>query len=133
MDVSIREVYKVKRFIKEIQNTKTIINSPMIWNKIFKRNKTKYPEYNHLKLLVIDNKAPTVTEGLGITEERAEQLRHYVQLAFMYSQDSFYILEKVIDKCKHTNEVTFVVMEFSRTRISMAMANGEFKTNKNSY
>ena len=99
----------------------------------FKKKKKQYPEYENLKLRVIDNKAPTVTEGLGITEERAEQLRHYVQLAFMYSQDSFYILEKVIDKCKHTNEVTFVVMEFSRTRISMAMANGEFKTNKNSY
>ena len=109
------------------------MSSDMSWKNIFKRNKAKYPEYNHLKLLVIDCKAPTVTEGLGITEDRAEQLRHYVQLAFMYSQDSFYILEKVIDKCKHTNEVTFVVMEFSRTRISMAMANGEFKTNQNIY
>ena len=94
MDGLTREVYPAKRFIKEVRNTKTIINSAMIWNKLFKRNKTKYPEYNHLKLLVIDNKAPTVTEGLGITEERAEQLIHYVQFAFMYSQDSFHILEK---------------------------------------
>ena len=99
------------------------MNSDMSWKNIFKRNKTSYPEYNHIKLLVIDNKALTITEGLGIAEDRAEQLRHYVQLAFMFSQDSFYILEKIIDKCKHTNEVTFVVMEFSRTRISMAMAN----------
>ena len=74
------------------------MNSDMSWKNIFNRNKTKYPKYNHLKLLVIDSKALTVTEGLGITEERAEQLRHYVQLAFMYSQDSFYILEKVIGK-----------------------------------
>ena len=81
------------------------MNSDMSWKNIFNRNKTKYPKYNHLKLLVIDSKALTVSEGLGITEDRAEQLRHYVQLAFMYSQDSFYILEKVIDKCKHTNEV----------------------------
>lgn len=123
MVVIIREVCRAKSYTNEIQNTKKNINSDMSWKNIFKRNKTNYPEYNHLKLLVIDNKALTITEGLGITENRAEQLRHYVQLAFMFSQDSFYILEKIIDKCKHTNEVTFVVMEFSRTRISMAMAN----------
>lgn len=82
---------------------------------------------------MIDNKAVTITEGLGITEERANELSHYVQLAFMFSQDAFYVLEKIIDKCKHTNEITFVVLEFSRTRISMAMANGDFKTNKNKY
>ena len=84
--------------------------------------KKKYPEYNHLKLLVIDNKAATVTEGLGISQERAEELTHYVKMAFMYTQDSFFILEKCIDKCKHTNEITLVVMEFARTRIAMEMA-----------
>jgi hypothetical protein len=100
----------------------------MIWNKIFKKNKKMYPEYKHLKLLVIDNNAPTVTEGLGITEERAGELTYFVQLAFMCSQDAFYVLEKIIDKCKHTNEVTYVVLEFSRIRISMLLANQEFKT-----
>ena len=67
---------------------------------------------------MIDNKADSIPEGLGITEERQMELISYVQLAFMFSQDSFYILEKIIEKCKHTNEITFVVLEFSRTRIA---------------
>lgn len=50
----------------------------MSWKNIFRRKKTKYPAYSHLKLLIIDNKAATVPEGLGITEERAGELSHYV-------------------------------------------------------
>ena len=93
----------------------------------FKKRKSKTQHSENMQIVVIDQKAPSIADGMAISKSRQIELEHYVRMAFWSSNDAFYILEQITAKCNHVNEVTFVVMEFCRTRMALHMSNRKNK------
>lgn len=84
---------------------KAIIN---FFRAIFKRNIIVKPgDEKSFQLLHVDEKASSLTEALGISEDRANDLGNACEKAFFNSRDTVEAMNKVGALCVHINEFFF--------------------------
>ena len=84
---------------------KAIIN---FFRAILRRNIVVKPgDEKSFKLIHIDEKATSLTEALGISQEKANQLGEACEKAFVTSRDTVEAMNKVGELCVHLNEFFF--------------------------
>jgi hypothetical protein len=71
----------------------------------------KYPEKDGLfNILIFDEENSSLTESLGITDERAEALMEVTKEAYLNSDRLTDALQKAIIHSKHINEAVFITI-----------------------
>ncbi len=84
---------------------KAIIN---FFRAIFRRNIVVKPgDEKSFQLLHVDEKASSLTDALGISPERADELGNACEKAFVNSHDTVEAINKVGELCVHINEFFF--------------------------
>lgn len=84
---------------------KAIIN---FFRAILRRNIVVAPsDGKSFQLLHVAEEATSLTEALGISAERADELGHACERAFVSSKDTVSAMNKVGELCNHINEYFF--------------------------
>ena len=84
---------------------KAIVN---FFRAILRRNIVVKPgDEKSFQLLHVDEKASSLTEALGISSDRADELGHACERAFVNSRDTVECMNKVGELCVHINEFFF--------------------------
>jgi hypothetical protein len=87
----------------------------MNWlGKIFNKKKKSYSTDNKYKLLIIDESAELIHQNLGIIDARADELLSACLHAYKEYKQLHLALVYIVDQCKHTNEIVFSTMVFSK-------------------
>jgi len=73
--------------------------------KLFKKKKQSYNTDGQYKLLIINDEAELLHHNLGMTDERAQEILAACIKAYEESDVLHSALEKIVNECKHTNEV----------------------------
>lgn len=81
--------------------------------KLFKRKKA-CPTNGKFKLLIIDDNSELVHEILGISEDRVKELLSNTADAFGEFGEIHLMMEKIINYCKHENEMAMSMLIFQR-------------------
>ncbi len=81
--------------------------------KLFKKKKA-CPTDGKFKLLFIDDNSELMHEILGISEDRVKELLKNTAEAFDGNSELHLMLEKVINYCKHENEIAMSMLIFQK-------------------
>jgi len=82
-----------------------------IWNSLFKRPRyidVKSGEKGNLVVIEIEKETGSLTEGLGVSPERANHLSKLTHEVFHKSDNIVEVLATVSKECVHANELFFV-------------------------
>jgi hypothetical protein len=83
---------------------KAIIN---FFRAMLRRNIVVAPGHSNFEILHISKEAQSLTEALGIPEDRADELGTACERAYVSSKDTISAMNKVAVLCNHINEYFF--------------------------
>lgn len=78
------------------------------------RKKKACPDNGKFKLLIIDDNSELMHEILGISEDRVKELLKNAAEAFDKHEELHLMLEKIINYCKHENEIAMSMLIFQK-------------------
>ena len=83
----------------------------MKWfRKLFKKKKKSYPQDNEFSLWIIGGEGGQLLQYLGITVERAQELRKLCIDSYQKNELLYKCLDDLVKGCVHTNEIVFATM-----------------------
>jgi hypothetical protein len=78
------------------------------------RKKKVCPQDGKFKLLIIDDNSELMHEILGISEDRVKELLKNTAEAFDNNAELHLMLEKIVNYCKHENEIAMSMLIFQK-------------------
>ncbi|TXI90014.1 MAG: hypothetical protein E6Q36_02250 [Chryseobacterium sp.] len=93
------------------------MKKPSLWQRLF--NRPKYIQVMNepgksLHIIEIDKESDNLIDAMGMTRERAMELRLKVDAGFIKHKNIVSIAEELSQECKHANELFFVTYSISQ-------------------
>ena len=93
------------------------MKKPSLWQRLF--NRPKYIQVmnepgKNLHIIEIDKESDNLIDALGMTRERAQELRLKMETCFIKHKNIVSIGEEMSRECSHANELFFITYSISQ-------------------